>query len=645
MKLEQLKKLKSPEAFANIDLAFADFLLKTAGQPGNVLLFAAAALASRAVRFGHSCCDLRLIAGMTFPEEAPPESPETVRLPPLGEWLEALRAPSLHAVVALPPEIQPGSAPLVLDSDGRLYLNRFYVYESRIVRELQQRCAQKGNVPDLAPGKLASMSPYFKQGEPGDETDLQQAAAFLAHGSNFSIITGGPGTGKTTVVTALLALELEQNPTLEIFLCAPTGKAQARMKDSILSGIRNLECAPGIRNRLLSIPCKTIHSLLRPKWFTTNYHYNENNPLPADLVVVDEASMISLPLMANLFRALRADTRIILLGDKNQLASVEAGSVLSDLCASGTANVMPQELSEAFFQQTSWRIPVISDDRPLSGHIAELKINYRSKDAPVIASVAEEIRVLENEEQIGKLSRKIMALAAPEFTTLPLPSPPRLDEMLSRVFFDRTLEVRSRPGEKFAPAEMVSAAAEGTLDSLTLAFELLDSFRILCAVRNGPFGVENINAILCAKLNMHQKFSPGMPLMILRNTPELDLYNGDVGLVWHNPENGRLSVAFRETRENAVLPFRFLSTAELPESETVFAMTIHKSQGSGFRNILTVLPDRGNPVITRELLYTAITRAERVVTLWAKPEILDHALRTRTLRHSGLAEHLKRKPC
>ncbi len=644
MKTEQLKQLKSSGAFENIDLVFAEFLLKTAGQKDNPLLFAAAALASRAVRSGHSCCDLRLLAETSFPEELPPGAAGTVRLPPLGEWLDALRVPSLRRWVALPPETPPGSAPLVLDSEGRLYLNRYYVYESRIVRELRKRCGQTKNLPDLAPGKLASLSPYFRQGEPGGTTDFQQLAVFLARSSAFSVITGGPGTGKTTVVTALLALELEQNPTLEIFLCAPTGKAQARMKDSIVSGVRNLECAPALRERLLSIPCRTIHSLLRPKRFTTRYFYNEENPLPADLVVVDEASMISLPLMANLFAALRPDARILLLGDKNQLASVEAGSVLSDLCASGCANVLPPDLAEPFRRQTSWQVPTVSDDRPLSGHIAELKVNYRSKDAPVISSVAEDIRALEDGKPVEELSRRIAALAVPEFTTLPLPPPAKLDEMLVRIFFARTLEAGSRPGEKFAPAEMVAAASEGTMESLNLAFELLDSFRILCAVRNGPWGVENINSILRSQLGMTTPFAPGMPVMILRNTPELDLYNGDVGLVWKNPESGRLCAAFRDTRENAVLPFRFLSAAELPENETVFAMTIHKSQGSGFRNVLTILPDRASPVLTRELVYTAITRAERVVTLWSDPGILEQALRTPTVRHSGLASHLAEEP-
>ncbi len=640
MKTEQLKQMKSSGAFENIDLVFADFLLKSAGGKDNPLLFAAAALASRAVRSGHSCCDLRLLAGTTFPEELPPGETVTVQLPELEEWLETLRAPELSRIVAVPPETPPGSAPLVLDTDGRLYLNRYYVYESRIVRELRNRRGKLRATPDLPPGKLASLSPYFHQGEPGSPTDFQQLAVFLAHNSAFSVITGGPGTGKTTVVTALLALELEQDPTLEVFLCAPTGKAQARMKDSIVSGVKNLPCSPELRERLLSIPCKTIHSLLKPKRFTTRYFHQEENPVPADLVVVDEASMISLPLMANLFAALRPDARILLLGDKNQLASVEAGSVLSDLCASGFANVLPPPLAEPFQRQTSWQVPTVSDSRPLSGHIAELKVNYRSKDAPVISSVAEEIRALENGKPVEELAARIASLSVPEFTALPAPSPAKLEGMLKGIFTSRTLEVKSRPGERFAPAEMVAAASEGSMESLAFSFELLDAFRILCAVRNGPWGVENINSILRAQLGMQPPFAPGMPVMILRNTPELELYNGDVGLIRRNPENGRLSAVFRETKENATLPFRFLSPAELPESETVFAMTIHKSQGSGFRNILTVLPDRFCPVLTRELIYTAITRAERVVTLWTDPGILAQALRTPTVRHSGLAAHL-----
>ena len=318
MTLDELKQLNGEDAFAPIDLVFAGFLLRRAHSESPEL-FCAAALASYCVRAGNSCCDLNLYAGKNFPVPADPVSGEgrsCVRLPELEEWLSVLRMlPS--TVIEHYPETAHPTAPLVLDHAQRLYLNRYFLYETSLADEIRRRCAAEPIPPDLAPGHLAALSPYFQKAAAERTVDFQQSAVFLACSGNFSIITGGPGTGKTTVAAALLALELERNPELEIALCAPTGKAQARLRESVTQGIAGLACTPEIRERLSAIPCGTIHSLLSPLRGTTQFRHNEKNPLRADLIVVDEASMVSLPLMAKLLRAVRPEAKIVLLGDKD----------------------------------------------------------------------------------------------------------------------------------------------------------------------------------------------------------------------------------------------------------------------------------------------------------------------------------------
>lgn len=636
--MEQIINLKGPGGFENIDLTFAGFIAKHSGLPEPDLLYLAAALASWAIRQGHSCCDLNHIGGKLFP-------PDSVSVPqqilPSGNVLiEALR--QAGTVTAFVPDFQPGSKPLVLDGKGRLYLNRYYSYELLIAAELSRRAALPERIPAVAPGFLAGLSTRFKTAKAGDrEPDYQQAAVFLAHSRNFTVITGGPGTGKTTVLTALLAWELEENPDIRIQLCAPTGKAQSRMKESIAAEIGNLNCSAATAERLSGLPCQTIDSMLKPIPYSPNYRCNKENPLPADLVVLDEVSMASLSLLGHLFQALSPETRLVLIGDKDQLAPVEAGSVLEDLIQSGTANVMSPELAEAFEKQNGWAFPVRQDSLPLSGCIAELKINYRSRKAPVISGLASLMRRLpEHPEEADAVFENMSEQQNAEFMMQPLPRPAAFDDALRQFMHDRALSAESHPDDFFSPADMIAAAAEGTEDGLALAFELLDSFKILCAVRQGPYGVEHVNEFICRMLGLQRMNMPGMPLMILENTPVKQLYNGDIGLVWRRQGESLSRVAFRCVRPDGSRGIRYLALSELPPHESVFAMTIHKSQGSGFRRIMIVLPPKNMPLLSRELIYTALTRAERSAVLYALPDVLRNTLKNKTFRYSGLAGRL-----
>ena len=601
------------EGFEAIDAVFAEFLERRHGEPLPPEFLAAGALASRAVREGHSCCRLELWAGQPVGE-----GENFTRFPELDAWLAVLRRTEFRSLIATP------TSPLALDNAGRLYLRRYYDCEKRIAGEIRRRVARMVPPPDLPPGALAGLLPYFAAASGHARIDHQQLAIYTAMSNSFSIITGGPGTGKTTVVAALLALELQRNPELSIALCAPTGKAQARLTESLADGVSILNVSPEIRSRLLGLSGSTIHKLLGigPRG---TVRYDRENPLPADLVIVDESSMVPLLLMARLLDALRPECRIVLLGDKDQLASVEAGAVLSDLCDTATLNTLRPEAAEAFRLQTGWSVPPV-DGRPLSGAAAELAENHRFAFAPRIGEFSRAIRSLEL-EAAAPLAERMAHCADPDFTMRDVP----IHEM------ERSLrKLLSAPVcDSYSVADLKRLAAAGDEESIAAAFRVLDSFRILAATRKGLRGVDAINALVRSLLGLHEFYAPGVPVMITRNDSRMELYNGDVGIVAADPEKPGVPRIHFPNKSRSYLP------VELPEHETVFAMTVHKSQGSGFRNVLLVLPDEPNPVLTRELVYTAVTRAEKRVELWGSETILADALRRKTVRLSGLADRLR----
>ncbi|MBO4631038.1 MAG: exodeoxyribonuclease V subunit alpha [Lentisphaeria bacterium] len=642
-RISTVQDIRDSGLFSPIDLVFAAFVSSRLpvpeGAPEKTVLFLAAALASCLMQRGHSCCDLARISGGNFAEK---EDEKELILPEYDLFMRTLKLASEHGLAALVPDQNPGASPLVADSCGRLYLNRYYNYELKIAEELVRRSNLTRNMdsdwsalPELPPGKLAGLSKRF---EGKTALDYQQAAVFLAHSRNFTIITGGPGTGKTTVLTALLAWEIEENPQIRIELCAPTGKAQNRMKESIAAELKNnlLNCSNEVKAKLAELHCQTVDSLLHPILHTPNFRRNRNNPIAADLVVLDEVSMSSLSQLGHLFDALKLETRLILIGDKDQLSPVEAGAVLGDLVASGTGNVMPPALAQHFERQTGWKFPSAEDSLPLSGCIAELKINYRAKDAPEICTIADQMRELNRcPDNASRLAEHIQTRSHAEFAF--------------RDFGTDKKKFAAAVRDFLIPArEMVRETEKGSWAGLDNAFRILDSFRILCAVRQGFYGVENLNLMAENFLDMRSEFSVGMPLIVLENTPALKLFNGDVGLVWQNKEDaGMLEpetvVMFRTVLPSGTPGYRMVKLPEMPPHEAVFAMTIHKSQGSGFEQVMIVMPPKNVPILSRELLYTAITRAERSVLLCSDKDILLKSLKNKTIRYSGLPDRLKEK--
>ncbi len=459
--------------------------------------------------------------------------------------------------------------PLVLEA-GRLYLRRYWEYEQQLATALLERA------------KATKSAPKTK------ETDLQKVAAANTLARNFSVITGGPGTGKTHTVCAILrALRaLPDGHDLKIALAAPTGKAAARLTEALQEDGADVEAT-------------TIHRLLGTIPDSPYFRHHAEHPLTAQVVIIDEASMVDLALMAKLFAAVLPTSRLILLGDRDQLASVEAGNVLADICAAAEAK-----------------------GSPLRGAVVELRDNHRFAATGGIYRLSSEVNA-------GDADAAIIVHEQPdaELTWRKLPTAAKLGAAL-----------RERIVEGYRA--YLEAAAEPAV-----ALSRLPDFRILCALRHGPFGVENLNAAAEEALNEAGLLAPksvwyaGRPLIITRNDYNLQLFNGDTGLVLPDPEaRGELRAFFpaADGRLRRFLPSR------LPLHETAFALTVHKSQGSEFNRLLLVLPEKDGPLLTRELLYTAITRARSAVELWGNEDVIRAAVARRTVRTSGLREALSR---
>lgn len=554
----------------------------------------AAALAADATAAGHVCVDLAAVAGR-------PAFDGAVAVAPLEPLVAALRASPLVAAPG-------GYAPLVLDGT-RLYLHRYWHYETTLAAALIERCRPPAAAVD--PARLArALDRLFPDATGG--AGGQKAAAAVACLRRLAVISGGPGTGKTTTVARVLAalVELAGEARLAIGLAAPTGKAAARLEASL---------AQLAETASLGLRAVTVHRLLglaaggAPQ-------FDAQNPLPLDVLVVDEASMVDLALAAKLVAALPAHARLILLGDKDQLASVEAGAVLASI-ASG-ARGFSAGMRALVERVAGAPVPAAARDAPartapLSDSIALLEHSYRFGARSGIGLTAAAVRA-------GDADAALAALAEGADARLLAIDAEALGEAAFagyRAYFET---VRANPD----PAACLAA---------------LGRFRVLAAVRGGPLGVEALNRAVERRLAAadpavtHRLWYPGRPVMITRNDYALRLANGDVGVVLPDARMpGGSAVCF----EAAGGGIRRLSPARMPECETVYAMTVHKSQGSEFEAVLLALPAEPSPVVSRELVYTGVTRARSTLAVWAAPATLRAAIGARLVRDSGLAERL-----
>lgn len=640
--------------FAAIDLHFAAAVCGMNPQNGTkTTLFAAAAVASAAVRNGHSCCDLNLFAGKPFSRffqeisngstTCDPELPDP-EFPPVDEFRSCLQPPWGISLSAGEQEEGKENIPLILDPSGRLYLSRYFFYE----KELAERLIALASAPEEEfepdPEEFNGIISFFQESSDSApaETDWQKFAAYLTGFSPFTIITGGPGTGKTSVVAAVLALIISKaidsgKQIPKIMLCAPTGKAQSRLAESIGDSLGILNCTEQVKEILRSIidlesqnyACGTIQSLLKTIWNTPNFQRNETSPLPADILLVDEVSMVSLPLMCKLLRALKPGAKLILLGDKNQLASVDAGSVMADLCKGVPFDTLSQVRKQKFLvishaPEGEISLTKTPKEYPLAGHISELK---KARRYPPDSQIARICNLIKEGQAAEMIAKEIRNTNTRDFVCGDSPGNKNdLNKILKEFFGD-------------LPATAADLRKDPSIDHMKTLYFLLKNHKILTPHNSGKTGVDSLNE-LCRKLfGMTADHAPGIPVMILENDRVTGLYNGDTGILWND---GTGTKVYFPSSPDDPAPKSFFPY-ELPKHEPVFAMTIHKSQGDGFDQVLLLLPDSESPVLTRELIYTAISRAKKSVRIHSGKEMLEFSLGREVFRHSGLADRLRIK--
>ena len=587
----------------------------------------AATALSLAVSEGHVCLMLASLA--IAPTIADGDAP-AVRLDVAG-W----RATLLASGIVGTPEA-PGALPLIVDADDRLYLHRYFDYERRLARRLT-RARHAGAREAVASPELRSrLAELFAANAArlAGAADWQQLAAALALRGRLTVISGGPGTGKTTTVVNLLACLLALAPDCRIALAAPTGKAAARMTDAIRQRAQHLP--KELRDRMPTAS-STVHRLLGVT--PAGFAHDADHPLAIDALVVDEASMLDLALATHLLEAVPPTARIILLGDKDQLAAVESGAVFAELSIDPTLTPdCVRDLAAMTGTPADAIVPPSPAQRSaLQDSAVWFTQTYRFAADSGIGRLAGDVNAGRSRAAIDWLR----AGTDPDVTWLDTAPHASLDAAL------HAMDAGYADYRQAVAAVATRAAADATqVAAITEAF---GHFRVLCALRDGPRGVTALNAALTRRfraaldlpgLSEGATASPwfaGRPVLVLNNDYVLRLFNGDIGIALPDA-NGELLVHFPDA--SAPGGFRAIAPVRLPRHETAFAMTVHKSQGSEFDGVLVMLPEQRSRVLTRELLYTAITRAKRRVALVADAAVLEQAIATATTRHSGLLARL-----
>lgn len=694
--LRHLDRWVAGGALRALDRAFARFLLRHEPDVDPLALLAAV-LASHQLGRGHACLDLAAVlqdepAALSLSESSLRSSePASVAGRPgevlmtggdgdeastgaallagldLGRWMAAIDGASF-----VDAEGVGGAAPLVR-SGQRLYLRRYWQYEQSVKEQIGRRVATPSAAAD--PAARVAFRQALDQLFPtvgGAAANWQKMACALVARQGFGIITGGPGTGKTTTVVRLLALlqhvalsDEDAPRRLRIRLAAPTGKAAARLSESIAGAVshltlQSLETAEALRGAIPTL-VSTVHRLLGSRPGSRHFRHDARNPLPVDVLVIDEASMLDLEMVAAVLAALPPAAQLILLGDKDQLASVEAGAVLGDLCQhadAGHYRPATVEWLSAMTGETVDAALVNTDGRPLDQAVAKLRISYRFTADSGIGRLAEAA----NRGDKPAVRRSLVEGFA-DLSWLPAGD----DDALSRLAVNGAPDgFPSASGcargagkpvgyrhylELVRSGRPVLNAAQSDFDRWALdVLRRYGDFQLLCAVRAGPMGVQALNLRIAGVLRAQglleegtAEWYSGRPVMVTRNDHVLGLMNGDVGIVLPAPVRAEgsatpawvLRVAFpAANREGGV---RWVMPSRLTDVETVFAMTVHKSQGSEFTHAALVLPLQPNRVLTRELVYTGVTRAKQWFTLVSSPTMLDVAVEQRIQRASGLA--------
>jgi exodeoxyribonuclease V alpha subunit len=566
-------------------------------------------LLSQKMSDGHICINL-----LNIKNELPKDFPYGLFEPNIQDLINLTDLVSSDLAIKKPFIIQ----------NNLLYLQRYYAYESVIFKKILSFLELEKAEYSKRKNDLLSQKAFIKKlfddqssadGLSDEEKiDWQLAAATNTILNNFTIITGGPGTGKTTTVAKILAVLYALNPNEKVALAAPTGKAAMRMAESLRNA--TIPVSNELKEKFNQLKPYTIHRLLKFKKDSPYFKHNEMDPINYDTVIIDESSMMDVALFAKLISAIKPTSRLILLGDKNQLASVEAGSIFGDLCETPyEANSIlkdRQTLINSFIDSSDKTITdkyvIPANNHPLLHHIIELKRSRRFK----------------GNEGIGKLSKSIIASNIKELAVF-------FDNKDPQIFFDT--EYNTSLFENFILNYRLCIEEANIAEALKKINEL----RVLCAVRESEEGVyamnKRIENILRSKglIETTNEFYHNRPIIVTSNNYHLGLFNGDVGIIRNN---GTQTLAWFEDSEvgvKSVLP------GFITSFETVYAMTIHKSQGSEYNQVLVVLPKAGqNAILTRELFYTGVTRAKTKVIVQASKEVSEKTALERVQRVSGI---------
>lgn len=653
--LEQLLKMSKIRA---IDMAFADFIYSEESAldasvnlptPARECLTMLAAFASAQSGEQHSCIDLEKL-GQPFSG--------IYRFPELSVMLSYIENTRTFAKVStqVVHSDEQTAKPIILQN-RKLYLQRYWQYESQLAAIIRQKATKTLDLDIVSTQALIKDLFDDAHDKTGSQTlDWQKIAVCIAASQTLSFITGGPGTGKTTTVTKLLALlqglaakkgTADNKKILNIQLVAPTGKAAARLTESISAAKQKL---PTQLQANLPEQCQTIHRLLGAKPQSPYFRANASHPLHLDVLVLDEASMVDLPLMAKLFSALPKHAQIILLGDQDQLASVETGSVLSDICVASHfqddnlnnslmaySHTMQQHLSKLVSVPTASHFQTVAtettDQSVIRDNVVRLVKSHRFGENSGIGQLAKQVKE-------GQVAQCLRLLKDQQFADINWYQPTQTSPQTVANEILKTLIIKLLPIYQ----QYTQAIQQGDLRQ---AFKYLHQQQVLCAQKSGYWGVTQLNALIENELHKQglidnsKDFYVGRPVMLSKNDHQLKLFNGDVGIVMPDPYNAALTKVWFVTPEGDM---RGLLPSRLPSLETLYAMTIHKSQGSEFESVYLCLPpittNNQGRGLNRELIYTGLTRAKRYFMLFGEDKALSLSLGQQCVRGSGLAERL-----
>lgn len=586
----------------------------------------AGACLSAAINYGHTCLPLYMLSPEklfqgNYPKLAEEAHKKSGKLS-IENWKELLS--SISAV-------SDGSrlSPLILENEN-LYFHRMWQDECLIAKFF---CSTK-NKNSSKDIKIANILDQLFPKKSID-IDWPKIAAAISLIQQKTLISGGPGTGKTfiisKIVTAFILLH-NRNNNLKIKITAPTGKATHHLTESFNTTINNLMLLNYQFSHILPKKATTIHHLLGSRLYKKSTQHNLflTNPLYLDLLIIDESSMISLSILAQLIKNLSTHTKVIFLGDQNQLYPIAPGSVFQDICKYANFNYS-LEYNQKLKKLTGYNIPLIpntfmhcTQSNSIINNICILKKNFRFNETSGIHQLSVAIN-------LGHVDRALFILNTSTYTDIHY-----IHNKNQKNYINMIINCAKK---YYNYLKILKCTSTSIIDIL----KIFNQYQILCAIHDGPFGVTKINYYIemilyqkgLIKLNKSKNYI-GKPIIILKNSPSLELFNGDIGILFLNSKQ-QLSAYFLSSLNT----IKIIPIYQLPPHETCFAMTIHKSQGSEFKNITIILPNQHQPILTRELLYTAVTRAIQKITLYGTNHVIIQSINLITKRYSGLYKKLQ----